>query len=321
MAKNAKSLNAPVKKNIFARFADAVVYDFKHNKILWALSLPGLILLILFKYLPMYGIVISFYDYNLYGGISGSEWIGFENFIRFFKDPYFFRVLRNTFVLGLYGIIWTFPAPIILALILNEVRFSGFKRVTQTISYLPHFISTVIIVGILKIVLSVDGGIINIIISTLGGNPIQFLNDPKWFRTIYIASDIWQGVGYGSIVYLAAISGVDVQLYEAAKIDGASRFRCMISITLPCIIPTIMVMFIMKVGSILSVGFEKVLLLYQPATYETADVISTWVYRKGMLEQDFGLSTAVGLFNSLINIIFLFGANWFSKKFMDEGLW
>lgn len=321
MAKNVKSLNAPVKKSLFTRFTDAVTYDFKHNKILWALSLPGLILLIVFKYLPMYGIVISFYDYNLYGGLSGSEWIGFENFIRFFNDPYFFRVLRNTFILGIYGIIWTFPAPIILALILNEVRFSGFKKVTQTISYFPHFISTVIIVGILKTMLSVDGGIINIIISVFGGTPIQFLNDPKWFRTIYIASDIWQGVGYGSIVYLAAISGVDVQLYEAAKIDGASRFRCMISITLPCIIPTIMVMFIMKVGSILSVGFEKVLLLYQPATYETADVISTWVYRKGMLEQDFGLSTAVGLFNSVINVIFLFGANWFSKKFMDEGLW
>lgn len=321
MAKNVKSLNAPVKKSLFTRFTDAVTYDFKHNKILWALSLPGLILLIVFKYFPMYGIVISFYDYNLYGGLSGSEWIGFENFIRFFNDPYFFRVLRNTFILGIYGIIWTFPAPIILALILNEVRFSGFKKVTQTISYFPHFISTVIIVGILKTMLSVDGGIINIIISVFGGTPIQFLNDPKWFRTIYIASDIWQGVGYGSIVYLAAISGVDVQLYEAAKIDGASRFRCMISITLPCIIPTIMVMFIMKVGSILSVGFEKVLLLYQPATYETADVISTWVYRKGMLEQDFGLSTAVGLFNSVINVIFLFGANWFSKKFMDEGLW
>lgn len=321
MANNVKSLNAPVKKSLFTRFIDAVKYDFKHNKILWALSLPGLILLIVFKYLPMYGIVISFYDYNLYGGLSGSEWIGFENFVRFFNDPYFFRVLRNTFILGIYGIIWTFPAPIILALILNEVRFAGFKKVTQTISYFPHFISTVIIVGILKTMLSVDGGIINIIITTFGGNPIQFLNDPKWFRTIYIASDIWQGVGYGSIVYLAAISGVDVQLYEAAKIDGASRFRCMISITLPCIIPTIMVMFIMKVGSILSVGFEKVLLLYQPATYETADVISTWVYRKGMLEQDFGLSTAVGLFNSVINVIFLFGANWFSKKFMDEGLW
>lgn len=321
MAKKAKSLSAPAKKGAFARFCDAMAYDLKHNKILWALSLPGLILLIVFKYFPMYGILIAFQDYNLFGGMSGSEWIGFENFVRFFQDPYFFRLLRNTFLIGLYGLIWSFPAPVLLALILNECRMSGFKRVTQTISYLPHFISTVIIVGILKTMLSADGGIINIIIEACGGTAIQFLNDPKWFRTIYIASGIWQGIGYGSIVYLAAISGVDVQLYEAAKIDGASRLRCMVSITLPCIIPTIAVMFIMNVGSILSVGFEKVFLLASPATYETADVISTYTYRMGMINQDFGFSTAVGLFNSLINILFLFGANWFSKKFLEEGLW
>lgn len=321
MANKSKSMSAPAKQSAFKRFTDAISYDFKHNKILWALSLPGLILLIVFKYFPMYGILIAFQDYNLFGGMANSEWIGFANFVRFFNDPYFFRLLKNTFIIGIYGVLFTFPAPIFLALILNEMRFEGFKKVTQTISYFPHFISTVIIVGILKTMLSVDGGVINMIIEAFGGTAIQFLNEPKWFRTVYILSDIWQSVGYGSIVYLAAITGVDVQLYEAAKIDGASRFRCMISITLPCILPTIMVMLIMKIGSILSVGFEKIFLLYSPSTYETADVISTYVYRKGMVEQDFGFSTAVGLFNSLINIIFLFGSNWFSKKFLDEGLW
>ncbi len=297
------------------------VLDLKFNKILLLMSLPGLILLVLFRYLPMYGILISFQNFSLFLGMKGSEWVGFDNFTRFFKDPYFFRLIKNTFLLGLYNIIWAFPAPIILAIMLNEVKNEVFKRATQTITYMPYFISTVIVVGILKSIFASDGGIINKIIMGLGGENVAFFNVSKYFRTMYIASDIWQGVGYGSIVYLAVITGIDPQLYEAAKIDGATRIKSIIHITIPCMIPTIAILLTLRIGAILSVGFEKIFLMYSPAIYETADVISTYVYRKGILDADFGYATAVGLFNSIISIILLVGANLFSRKVLQESLW
>lgn len=307
--------------SMISKITQSMRYDLRHNKILLLMSLPGLVMLILFAYYPMYGLLMAFQDYSLFKGISGSEWIGFENFTRFFQDPYFFRLIKNTFLLGLYNLIWSFPAPIILALLLNEAKNQKFKRVTQTISYMPHFVSTVIIVGIMKTLFSTNDGVINSLIAFFGGERISFFNQAEWFRTLYIGSGIWQGIGYGSIIYLAAITGIDTELYEAAKVDGASRLRCIFSITLPCILPTIAVLFTMNVGQILGVGFEKIFLMYSPATYETADVISTYVYRKGMLSQDFGFASAVGLFNSVISVIFLLGANWFSRHVFEESLW
>lgn len=306
---------------LFSKTSGAVRYDFRHNKWLLAMSVPGLICIILFRYLPMAGLVMAFQDYSLFLGFTGSEWVGFDNFTRFFTDPYCFRLIRNTFLLGLYDLLWSFPAPILLALALNEVKNEKFKKTTQTLTYLPYFISVVIIVGIMRSIFASDGGVVNNLAKMLGGSSVAFFNEPGWFRTLYIGSGIWQSVGYNSIIYLAAITGIDPQLYEAAKIDGATRFQCIYKITLPSIVPTIAVLLTMRFGSILSVGFEKIFLMYSPATYETADVISTYVYRMGMLQQDFGYASAVGLFNSVVAVVFLVGGNWISKHVFDESLW
>lgn len=320
MTQNEIATKKPNEK-VFKRMKEWFIYNYKHHKWLWLMSLPGLIFIILFKYIPMLGLVMAFQDYGLYLGIAGSEWIGFDNFTKFFADPYFFRLLKNTFAIGVFDLLWSFPAPIILALMLNEVTSRKFKRITQTITYLPYFISVVIIVGIMRTVFSYDGGVVNNMIIAMGGEPIVFFNDRRWFRTLYISSGIWQGVGYSSIIYLAAITGIDPQLYEAAKIDGASRIKCIFSITIPSIIPTIAVLFTLRVGSILSVGFEKILLMYSPAIYDVADVISTYVYRQGMLEQDFGYASAIGLFNSVVALAFIVGGNWISRKVFEESLW
>ncbi|MDR2419325.1 MAG: ABC transporter permease subunit [Treponema sp.] len=301
--------------------ASAFIDDIHHNKWLLAMSIPGFIMVFLFRYLPMGGMVMAFQNYSLYLGISGSKWVGFRNFVRFFSDPFFPRLLGNTFLLGLFDILWSFPAPILLALMLNEVTIKRFKKVTQTITYLPYFISVVIIVGIMRSIFGNENGVINDGIHALGGNVIAFFNETKWFRPLYIGSGIWQNVGYNSILYLAAITGIDSQLYEAAKIDGASKMACMFKITLPCMIPTIAVLFTLRIGSVLSVGFEKILLMYSPATYSVADVISTYVYRMGMLNQEFGYAAAVGLFNSVVAVMFLLLGNWTSRHLFGESLW
>ncbi|MDR0669304.1 MAG: ABC transporter permease subunit [Treponema sp.] len=298
-----------------------VVHDVKHNKWLLVMSLCGLVMIVLFKYLPMGGIIMAFQNYSLFLGFSGSKWIGLSNFIRFFTDPYFFRILGNTFLLGLFDILWSFPAPILLALMLNEVTAKRFKKITQTITYLPYFISVVIITGLMRSIFGNEGGVINTAIAALGGDMIAFFNEPGWFRPLYIGSGIWQNVGYSSILYLAAITGIDPQLYEAAKIDGANRISCIFRITLPCMIPTIAVLFTLRIGSVLNVGFEKILLMYSPAIYRVADVISTYVYRMGMINQDYGYAAAVGLFNSVVAVLFLLFGNWISGRLFDESLW
>lgn len=291
-------------------------YDFKYNKAILLMTIPGLLWLLIFRYVPMYGVLIAFKKYSLFKGFFKSEWVGFRYFIQFFEDPYFFRLLKNTFLLGLYNMLWSFPAPIILALLLNEVKNKRFKKFTQTVTYMPYFISTVVIVGIMKSMFASDGVINHILHSS-----VPFFNSPDLFRTLYISSDIWSTIGYGSIIYLAAITGIDPELYEAAKIDGASRLQNIIYITIPSIIPTITVLLILRVGAVLSVGFEKVFLMYSPATYQTADIISTYVYRKGIQDQNFSFATAVGLFNSVISLILLTVSNYFSKKTMNESLW
>ncbi len=283
------------------------------------LALP-VVYYLLFCYVPMGGLVIAFQKYNAYQGILNSKWVGLKHFQNFLSDDYFFRIFRNTLILGSYQIIFTFPAPIILAILLNELKSVRYKRVIQTISYLPHFLSTVVVCGLITNFMSFDG-LFNQLFAPLGVQQSQWMLKAGAFRSIYTISGIWQTAGWGSIVYLAALTGIDPEQYEAAVIDGATRFQRIRFITLPGILPTIVIMFIFKVGSIMSVSFEKVLLLYYPATYETSDVISTYVYRRGLLKNDFSYGTAVGLFNSVIALIFLTVTNWTSKKVGETSLW
>jgi putative aldouronate transport system permease protein len=284
------------------------------------MALPMIVYFILFNYIPMYGVVIAFKDYNIRQGILGSPWAGFKHFISFFHSFYFDRVIRNTILLNIYDLICAFPAPIILALLLNELRKEKFKRVVQTVTYLPHFISMVVICGMIVDFTSTNG-LINQILSAFGVKPTNLLTRPELFRTIYISSGVWQGIGWGSIIYLAALTGIDPQLYEAATIDGAGRLKQLWHITLPGIAPTIVILLILRIGSMMSVGFEKIILLYNPLTYETADVIGTYVYRKGLLEFNYSFSTAVGLFESAIGFVLLIVANKLSKKFSETSLW
>ncbi len=292
----------------------------KRSKYLYLLFALPFLYYLLFCYWPMNGVLIAFQNFRVRKGILGSDWVGFANFANFITDPYFWKLVRNTILLNVYNILFGFPAPIVLALLMNELRNAGFKKFVQTVSYLPHFISTVVVVSMIVNFLSSDG-MINMLLKAFGQTSVQFLMQPEWFRPIYVASGIWQNVGWNSIIYLAALSNVDMQLYEAATIDGAGRFRQMLNVTLPGIMPTITIMFIFAVGGIMSVGFEKILLLYNGSTYETADVIATYVYRRGLLKSDFSYGTAVGLFQSVIGFLFLFVTNQLSKRFGETSLW
>lgn len=294
--------------------------DIIRNKYIYLMIIPVIIYYILFHYKPMYGAIIAFKQFSPAKGILGSPWVGFKYFFRFFNDVYFIRILKNTFLISLYDLLWGFPAPILLALLLNEVKNKKFKKTVQTTTYLPHFISLVVVVGMLKDFVSTDG-IINDMILFFGGDRSNLLQFAKYFRTIYISSGIWQGIGWGSIIYLAALSGIDEQLYEAAMIDGAGKWKQTLHVTLPGITPTITIMLILRIGSLLNVGFEKIILMYSPTTYEVADVISTYTYRVGLMEFSWSYSAAVGLFNSVINFILLIVANTISKKVSETSLW
>lgn len=294
--------------------------DFRRNKVIYFLCIPIVAWYIIFHYIPMGGIVISFQDYTPALGLTGSPWIGLDNFTRFFGGEYAFRLIRNTFMLSLLDLIFNFPAPILFALLLNEIHSRAFRRTIQTISYMPYFVSMVVMCGII-VDFTQSGGLISEAVALItGGRAQNLLGNKDYFRTIYTVSSIWQGLGYGSIIYLAALSGVNQDLYEAARIDGAGRWKQTIHVTLPSISSTIVIMFIMKMGTMLSVGSEKVLLLYSPAMYETADVISTYVYRNGFETYDYGFSTAVGLFNSVVNTVFLVSANFLCKKYTETSL-
>lgn len=300
-------------------FSQRIVRDFKLNKYKYLLIAPVLVYLALFCYKPMYGLIIAFKNYKPTRGIWNSSWVGFMWFESFFKDIYFWRLLRNTFMLSAQSIIFGFPAPILLALMLNEVQNSKFKRTVQTITYMPYFISLVVTCSLIKIYCQ-ENGLISQIIELFGGTRRNLMIDQGAFRPIYVLSGIWQGIGWNSIIYLAALSGIDQEQYEAARMDGANRFQQMLHVTLPGIMPTIMVLFVLRMGSILNVGYEKVLLLYTPSTYEVADVFSTYTYRMGLESQKYSLSTAVGLFNTMVNIVFLIITNYLSKKTTESGL-
>lgn len=294
--------------------------DWKRNRSLYLMVLPVILFYVLFHYKPMYGALIAFQDYNPRLGFSGSEWVGFDQFNRFFTSPYFGRLVKNTLLLSVYGILFGFPAPIILALLLNELRAKRFKKTVQTITYLPHFISLVVVTGIIKD-FTQSTGLINDIIVMFGGERSSLIQNPALYRTIYIVSDIWQGIGWGSIIYLSALSGVDQQLYEAASIDGASKLQQLFHISLPGIVSVISIQFLLTIGRILSIGYEKIILLYNGATYETADVISTYVYRRGLIEANYSYGAAVSIFQSVIALFLVVMANKAAKKVGQTSLW
>lgn len=293
----------------------------KDQQMLYLILLPFIIWYAVFMFKPMYGMVIAFKDYSLFKGISGSDWVGLKNFKDFLTSPYFYVTLKNTLMLNLYSLLLEFPFAILLALMLNEVKNKYFKTIVQTASFIPYFIAIVVATGITINILSPSTGVINAILEKLGFERIYFLSKPEFFRGIFTGMNMWKTAGFNAVIYLAALTAVDEQLYEAAKIDGANKFQQLRYITIPAIIPTIVVMLVLKVGSMLNVAFETVLLLYQPATYETADVISTYVYRTGMLMQDFGLATAVGLFNAIVGFVLVYSANKWSKKVTQSSLW
>ena len=279
------------------------------HKAAYIMVLPVLIYYILFCYVPMYGTLMAFQDYDPAWGILGSPWVGFSNFVDFFTGEYFFRLVKNTLTISISSLVFGFPAPILLALLINEFRSKKFVKTVQTITYLPHFISLVVVCAMIKNFVSADGIIGGIYSAFHDGDKTSMLMKPELFVPIYVISDIWQGVGWGSIIYFAALTGIDSELYEACTIDGGGRLRQVFTVTIPGILPTIVIMLIMRIGGILNVGYEKIILLYSPVTYKTADVISSFVYRNGLQELNWSYGTAVGLFNSVINIIFLLLAN------------
>ncbi|KQX56769.1 MULTISPECIES: ABC transporter permease [unclassified Paenibacillus] len=295
--------------------------DIRKNRAIYLMVLPVVLYFFIFKYFPMYGAVIAFKDFSPAKGIWGSDWVGFQHFKDFFQSYYFIRVLRNTFLISFYNLIFGFPAPIILAILLNELRQKFFKSIVQTVSYLPHFISIVVISGLI-IDFTNRGGIVNSIIMFFGGQDSALMNNAENFRTIFVSTSVWQELGWSSIIYLAALSGINPELYEAVRVDGAGRFRQIWSVTLPGLIPTIMILLILRIGGLMEVGFEKVVLLYNPNTYETADVISSFVYREGLAQgNDYSYTTAVGLFQSMINFVLLISANSLSRRFSGSRLW
>lgn len=291
------------------------------SRYLYIIFVPVILYYVIFHYLPMYGLLIAFQEYNPFKGIWGSKWVGLKHVESFINSVFFWRLLRNTIAINLYGMIVGFPAPIILALMMNEVRNNFFKKAVQTTVYLPNFISTVVVCGMIVSFLSPSSGIINALIKMLGGQSIHFLAEPGWFWSIYVWSGVWQGAGWGSIIYLAALAGLDPTLYEAAIVDGASSWKRLWHITIPGIMPTIIIMLIMNMGSIFSVGYEKIILLYNANTYPTADVINTYVYRRGILKADFSYSTAISFFNNIINFIMLVTVNKIARKVGETSLW
>ncbi len=293
-------------------------------KLFYLLIIPGVVFFLIFSYLPIYGILIAFKDVSFlmdFESIMSAAWIGFDNFIRFFKSYFFWDLMGNTLIISMMRLFLLMPAPIALALLINEIWNPKFKKTVQTISYLPHFISMVVFASLVKTILSSDGGFVNNVIGLFGAEPVYFLGDEKWFRWILVLSSMWKETGWASIIYLAAITGADPQLYEAARVDGAGKWKQAFYITLPSIRPVIVTLLIINLGNILNVGFEQILLLYSPAVYSVADVIDTFVYRTGIQELQYSFSTAVGLFKSLIGLFLVVLSNHLAKRLGDDGLY
>ncbi len=296
--------------------------DVLRDRYLYLLLIPALAHLLIFRYSPMFGLKIAFLDYNAFKGVGGSEWVGLEHFITFFQGPYVWRLIRNTLIINIYSLVFSFPAPLIIALAFNELKPSSkIRKVGLGISYMPHFISSVIIVGIAISVLSPSTGVLNNIRSLMGLDRIYYLNDAKYFRTIYTTMNIWKSAGFGSIIYIAALAGVDQHLYEAVDIDGGGRWAKLFHVSIPSIAPTIIIMFIMRMGNMFETGYESIMLLYSPNTYETADVIQTFVYRNGIQNFQYSFASAVGLFQSLVGLVLVYLANLISRRVSEVSLW
>jgi len=300
--------------------SEKFVNDWKKNKSLYVLFSPVLIYYLVFHYGPMFGLLISFQNYKPSLGVFNSTWVGLKNFKDFFSDFYFQRVLFNTLKISISTLVFTFPMPIILALLINELRSRAFSRIVQTITYTPHFISIVVIVSIMMD-LTCANGVITQFLAKFGLKPVTMLNNKQYFVPMYVVSAIWQNIGWNSIIYLSALTAIDAELYEAAKVDGAGKVRQLFAITLPCLLPTIIIMLILQVGKMFNVGYEKIILMYNPLTYEVADVISTYVYRKGLLEMSWSYSAAVGMFNSIVSFLLVWFTNRLSKRVSGNGLW
>lgn len=292
-------------------------------RFLYLIFLPVLVYFLIFKYLPMFGILVAFKDFKPFVGFWQSEWVGFKQFELLFSSVYFWRLLRNTLMIRLYDLVFVFPAPIVLALLLNELSNDRFKRTIQTVSYLPHFISTVIVASMVVTLLSPSTGLLTGLIEVFTGERVQLLTRARAFWPVYTFTNAWKSVGWGSIIYLAALTGIDPQLYEAATIDGAGYFRKAMSITLPGLVPTIVTLLLLRIGNFLEVGRQMILLLYNPATYETADVLATFTYRRGLVSGDYSYAAAVGLFESAVGVVLILGANWLASRMSngEQGLW
>lgn len=298
--------------------------SWKKYKVLYLLLIPGLLYFILMKYVPLTGILIAFEDYKPMSGWNGiftSKWVGAKWFKRFFGSAYSGRIIRNTLIISGLKLLFGFPASVLLAVLLNELTGEKFKRVVQTVSYLPHFLSTVIVCSLVRSLTSVDGGLINTIITSLGKEPVYFLGSSKYFRSVLVISSVWQSIGWGSIIYLAAMTNIDPQLYEAATVDGANWLQRIVHVTLPAILPIISMMLILDVGKLLDGGFEQIYLLYSPVVYDVADTIDTYVYRDGLENLNYAYATAVSVFKSLVAMILVLGTNFITKKLGQEGIW
>lgn len=288
---------------------------------LYLFVIPAILYFLIFHYIPMYGLQIAFRNYLPTLGFSGSSWVGFDHFLRFFKSFHFWTLLKNTLGISLYQLAISFPLPIIFALMLNEVRHSGYKRTIQTVTYAPHFISTVVIVGMLMLFLSPRNGIVNQFVKLFGIDPVHFMTVPQYFKTIYVLSGAWQQTGWSTIIYLAVLSGVDPSLYEAARMDGATKIQKILFIDIPAILPTAVILLILNSGHMMNIGFEKVYLMQNPLNMISSDVISTYVYRVGLINTEYSFATAVGLFNSVVNLFLLITVNKLAKKLGKQGLW
>lgn len=288
---------------------------------IYSMILPGILFFIIFRYIPLAGSIIAFQDYNVFSGLWGSKFVGFKHFEALFTYPEFFSILRNTILISLYQLIFGFPAPIILALLLNEVRKMMFKRVVQTVIYLPHFLSWVIVGGLVINFLSPNYGIINQLFGYFGIEKIFFMQEPAYFRSIVVISGIWKEVGWNTIIYLAAVAGINSELYEAADMDGASKFRQVFSVTLPALMPTIMVLLLLRIGHILDLGFEQIYILLNPLVKDTGNIIDTYIYEVGLLGSQFSYTTAIGIFKSIIGLILILGANKLSKRLTGNSLY
>lgn len=317
--KNSKVLRSGRKTKV--GFIRRLHLNVKRHPLLYLMALPVVLYYLVFQFWPMYGVTIAFQRFIPALGMTGSEWIGFDNFIRFFNDRNFSRIVSNTFIINFYDLIVGFPFPIIFALLLNEIRSVKFKKTAQTITYMPYFISLVVVGGLIS-TFSKEAGPIAQLVATISGRPAEnLLSNPRFFRHIFVWSNIWQGFGWGSIIYFAALSNADQEQYEAAVIDGAGRWKQMRYVTLPALAPTIVIMLILRIGAMMSIGHEKIILLYSPITYRTADVISSYVFRMGLVQLNFSYGAAVGLFNSVINLTLLLVANTVSRRVNETSLW